>query len=87
MRGVTTFGRSDRYGRVYRHNDYNSRPSYRYNPSRVPNPGHNVQNRRFGSLPPSRSNVNIQRQSRSSGTFGNGSRLGTSSTRSFGGHR
>ena len=84
MRGFTTFGRSDRFGRTHRNN---GRPFYRQNQRRLPNPTHNGQNRRFDSSSPSKSNVNAPRQSRSNGTFGNGSRYGTSSIRNFGGRR
>lgn len=88
MRGV--YGNPDRFGTIYRNNSYNryNRRSIRsYNQNRRPNIPHNGQNRRFDSLPPSRSNVNVQRQSRPSRTFGNGSRSGNSNVRNFGGRR
>ena len=84
MRGFNTFGRPDRFGRTRRNN---GRPFYRQNPRRLPNPMRNGQNRSFDSSSPSRSNVNVQRQSRPSRTFGNGSRLGNSNVRNFGGRR
>lgn len=87
MRGFNGFGRSDRFGRFHRNNGYGRRPIINRNQNRMPNPTHNGQNRRFDSLPPSRSNVNVQRQNRSNGTFGNGSRSGNSNVRNFGGRR
>ena len=85
MRGM--YGRSDRFGRIHRYNGYDRRPTRNYSPGRMPNPTHNVQNRRFGTMPPSRSNVNVQRQNRPTGTFGNGRRFGESGIRNFGGRR
>lgn len=90
MRGVTTFGRPDRFGRIYRGNSYNSydRRSFgNYHPNRTPNMPRSVQNRRFGTTPPSRGNVTIPRQSSPNRSFGNGSHFGNSRTRSFGGRR
>lgn len=83
MRGL--YGRPDRFGRTHRNNGYDRRPIYRNGPRKLPNHTHNGQNRRFDSLSPSKSNVNVQRQSRPSRTFGNGSRSGSSGIRSFGG--
>ena len=87
MRGVTTFGRPNHFGRPYRYNGYDRRPFGNYHQNRTPNIPRRVQNRSFGSMPSSRSNMNIQRQSRPSGSFGNGSHSGASGTRVFGGHR
>lgn len=78
------YGRPDRFGRVHRNN---GRPFYRQNPRRLPNPMRNGQNRSFDSSSPSRSNVNVPRQNRPNGTFGNGSRSGSSGIRNFGGRR
>lgn len=85
MRGL--YGRPDRFGRRHRNNGYDRRPIYRNSPRRLPNPTRNGQNRRFDSMPPSRNNVNVQRQNRSNGTFGNGNHSGTSGIRNFGGRR
>ena len=85
MKGL--YGRPDRFGRVHRNNGYGRRPIINSNQNRRSNIPHNVQNRRFDSMPPSRSNINIQRQNRPNGTFGNGNHLGTSGIRNFGGRR
>lgn len=87
MRGFNTFGRPDRFGRTHINNGYGRRPIINSNQNRRPNIPHNGQNRRFDSMPPSRSNINIQRQNRPSGTFGNGNRSGSSGIRNFGGRR
>ena len=80
MRGLPVY-----VGKTYRYNSYNRRPIINHNQNRRPNPTHNGQIRRFDSLAPSRSNVNVQRQSRPNGSFGNGNRSGTFGSRSFGG--
>lgn len=85
MRGL--YGKPNRFGRIYRDNSYNRRQIRSYNQNRIQNVPRSVPNRRFGTMPPSRSNVNIQRQSRSSGTFGNENRSGAFGLRSFGGRR
>ena len=77
----------DAFGRPYRNNGYYRRPIRTYHQNRTPNVPRSIQNRSFGSMLPSRSNMNIQRQSRPSGSFGNGSHSGTSGTRIFRGHR
>lgn len=85
MRGL--YGRPDRFGRFHRNNGYDRRPIYRNSPRRLPNPTRNGQNRRFDSMPQSKSNVNVPRQNRTNGSFGNGSRSGSSGIRNFGGRR
>lgn len=85
MRGL--YGRPDRFGRFHRNNGYDRRPIYRNSPRRLPNPTRNGQNRRFDSSSPSKSNVNVPRQNRTNGTFGNGNHSGTSGIRNFGGRR
>lgn len=87
MRGFNEFGRPDRFGRAHRNNGYDRRPIINRNQNRGSNNPHNVQNRRFDSMPPSRSNINVQRQSRPNESFGNGSRSRSSGIRNFGGRR
>ena len=82
MRGLPAY-----VGKTYRYNSYNRRPVRSYNQNRIPNISRSTKNRSFGSMPPSRSNVDVQRQSRPAGAFGNGNRSGMSGIRNFGGRR